>query len=77
MVHFYFIYEIIMNKQEEDLVRREQDLLLEIRRNAALSANIGRTTLETLSYQNEVLNSAEDTIEANDFILHQSMRALR
>ena len=64
-------------KQAEDLAKGEQDLLLEIRRNAALSANIGRATLETLSYQNEVLNSAEDTIEANDFVLHQSMRALR
>lgn len=58
-------------------MKREQELLLEIRRNAAMSANIGRTTLETLSYQNEVLNSAEDTIEANDYVLHQSMRALR
>lgn len=63
--------------KQEDLVKREQELLLEIRRNAAMSANIGRTTLETLSYQNEVLNSAEDTIEANDYVLHQSMRALR
>lgn len=63
--------------QKEDLIKREQELLLEIRRNAALSANIGTATLETLSYQNEVLNSAEDTLEANDYILHQSMRALR
>lgn len=47
------------------------------RRLSADSIDIGRQTLESLAVQNEVLQSSEDTIEANEYVIQKSMRVLR
>lgn len=51
--------------------------LLEARQNAASALEYGRNTLDTLKSQEEALNSIEDTIEGNEYILQKSMKVLR
>lgn len=51
--------------------------LLEARQNAASALEYGRNTLHTLKLQEDALNSIEDTIEGNEYILQKSMKVLR
>ena len=37
----------------------------------------GRAALEALDSQGEVLDSTEDTLEANEYVLQKSLRVLR
>lgn len=46
-------------------------------RNAVEAANRGRDILESLQQQNEDLESTEDTLESNEYILQKSIRILR
>lgn len=51
--------------------------LTDARRTAHEAAGHGREALEQLDAQNEILQSTEDTLEANEYVLQKSMRVLR
>lgn len=49
----------------------------EILRNTTEAVGIGRTTLQRLNQQEEMLRSAEDNVDSNQHIIQQSQRVLR
>lgn len=54
-----------------------QERILESQRLAASAMEYGMVTMETLEAQDEMLQNVEDTLEANDYVLQKSVRALR
>lgn len=58
---------------EENIARD----LLEARKFAAEAQEAAKSTIVSLNHQNEVLQGAEDTLEANEYILQKSYRTLR
>jgi hypothetical protein len=58
---------------EEDI----QKHILEAKRTVFSAIEHGKITLETLDQQDEMIQNVEDTLEANDFVIQRSFRALR
>ena len=61
-------------KLHEENITRD---LLEARKFAAEAQEAAKSTLISLDHQNEILQGAEDTLEANEYILQKSYRTLR
>jgi hypothetical protein len=66
-----------MNIESLGNITNKEKLVTEATRNALGAVAKSLETLNDLTYQNEVLEKAEDTIESNEYILHNSMRILR
>jgi hypothetical protein len=64
----------ISKQSREESIKQN---LLEAKRNAAEATQYGQDTLEQLEVQAEHLRSTEDTLEANESIISQSMKTLR
>jgi hypothetical protein len=58
---------------EEDI----QKHILEAKRTVFSAIEHGKVTLETLDQQDEMIQNVEDTLEANDYVIQRSFRALR
>ena len=58
-------------------LQQEKELLEDAKRNAYRAAQVGQETVEELERQGETLDKTLDTLEANEYILHKSMRTLR
>lgn len=66
---------MISEKQATD--EQIQQRILESKRLAASAMEHGKTTMESLEAQDEMLRTVEDTLEANEYVLQKSVRALR
>lgn len=68
------------NKQHIDIDKKQaafDEQVLQARRIAAATQEIGQETLNSLNAQNETLEKVEDTLEANEYVLLKSIKALR
>ena len=68
---------MIHSSDKEKEINVQNSDLVNARRTAENSVQIGRSALIELEQQNESLEKTEDTLESNQFILNKSLRLLR
>ncbi len=64
----------LTEKANEEQIKKN---LLEAKRNAFSAIEYGKATLEALDQQDEIIQEVEDTLQANEYTIQRSFKALR